>query len=1150
MKNTWYAPNYFINTAGHINLVVHTGKDTATPVGIIIEAKKPGNKNEMINRENLNKKAMQELLLYYFRERVTNNNLELKHLVVTNSIEWFIIDAQEFEKYFISNTKLLNLFKAFETGKLASKKIDFFYSEIAAPYIEEIKQDIIYTYFTITDYENIIRSSDKDADNQLIGLYKVLSPQHLLKLHFANDSNALDQSFYNELLYIMGLSEERTAGKHIIVRNKPSERKEGSLIENTIFQLSHTIDSENTQFEIALGLTLLWINRILFLKLLESQQLQYQKKNPEYTFLNIGRIKNYGDLNTLFFKVLALEPKNRPEHIRKQFVNIPYLNSSLFDMTDMEKSYFSIANLPRIDMPLYPGTVLKNSNGNKRKGSIDALQYIFEFLDAYDFAGEGSEEIQEENKTLINASVLGLIFEKINGYRDGSYFTPGFITTYICRETIRQVVIDKFNTVKGWNVVSFDELYNTISIKDIKEANTIINSITICDPAVGSGHFLVSALNELIAIKSDLGILADANGCKLKSCIAEVVNDELMLFDEEHKFYTYNVNNAESRRIQQTIFQEKRRIIENSLFGVDSNPNSVKICRLRLWIELLKNTYYTEESGYTELETLPNIDINIKCGNSLISRFDLDIDLKDELSKLKYTVKDYQEAVYNYKNATGKAETQELNKLIKEIKDTFKGGIQNNVSLFIQKRNLLGELDALKQGELFGLSPKEQAEKEKHLHRIEGKIQENEEQIADIESNKIYENAFEWRFEFPELLNDAGYFVGFDAVIGNPPYIDSEAMIHAGQSNIRDHISSKYKYTKGNWDIYIAFFELAFLIANKNKTVSFITPDKWLTKPFGQELRTKKLDALKVLARAGRNVFIEAGVDAIITIFGKHNDFFDFVDLINSNTSIKSTVQKEIFEPPYQLDIVFSNYIQLLMNVTLKCKKLSSLHCICENACATSDAYTLKTIIKNDTKKSNISNYYKLVNTGTINKFVSRWGLKEISYLGNKYLYPIVEKEAFHRTFPNSYGEKPNKKKIIIKGLTLLDGMLDIKGEYIPGKTTIIISSQDEPLLYYLSAILNSKFAQFYINERYSASSYNGGVNFTKEMVNNFPIPNLDMSNVDHRRVYNTLIALVDTIITLKIENHAADTHELENKINRFVYEIYGLTDKEIESIK
>jgi len=213
-----------------------------------------------------------------------------------------------------------------------------------------------------------------------------------------------------------------------------------------------------------------------------------------------------------------------------QFRNVPYLNSSLFDLTETEKSCLRISGLKETAIELFSATVLKDRMGTKRKGSINTLRYIFEFLDTYDFSSEGSEEIQEENKTLISASVLGLIFEKINGYRDGSYFTPGFITTYICHETIRQVVIDKFIEAKEWKVCSFDELKNYIdnkSIVGLQEANNIINNITICDPAVGSGHFLVSALNEIIAIKSELGLLADSKGVRLKNYTAEVVNDEL-----------------------------------------------------------------------------------------------------------------------------------------------------------------------------------------------------------------------------------------------------------------------------------------------------------------------------------------------------------------------------------------------------------------------------------------------------------------------------------------------------------------------------------------------------------------------------------------------------------------------------------------------
>ena len=883
LKKILYGEEYFINTKGRMDLVIHNGKDAKTPVGIIIEAKKTSNKHEMISRNNLNAKAMHELLLYYFRETIDNKNVELKHLVITNTIEWFIFDAHEFSRFFSYDKKLVNLYTDFKNGSLLEKSTDFFYTKIAAPSIDKVKNELLYAYFNITDYEPIIRGANRDADNKLIGLYKLLSPEHLLKLPFANDSNTLNQAFYVELLYIMGLSEKRDGSMKVIVRNKPEERKEGSLIESAIFQLSDYTTNKNMLFEIALELTITWINRILFLKLLESQQIKYQKGNTDYAFLNIEKVRNYTDLNTLFFKVLAQETKSRSESIQKRFAYVPYLNSSLFDMTETEKLYFPIVSLPETELSIFHGTVLKDSMGNKRKGTINTLSYIFEFLDAYDFSSEGSEEIQEERKTLISASVLGLIFEKINGYKDGSFFTPGFITAYVCRETIRQVVVDKFNEVKGWNASSFDELRNYIgnkSIADIQEANTVINSITICDPAVGSGHFLVSALNEIISIKSDLGILADSKGVRLKNFTVEVINDELMIFDEDHNFYTYNVNNAESRRIQEAIFDEKRRIIEGSLFGVDINSNSVKICCLRLWVELLKNAYYTEESDYAELETLPNLDVNIKCGNSLISLFLLDIALKKELSKLKYTVKDYQEAVKKYKNATSKIEKHELKNLIKAINDNFRGGIQNNTALSIKKGKLHDELAALGQGELFGLSSQEQAKKEKRLNEIEQKIREINHQIEEIENNRIYENAFEWRFEFPEVLSDDGDFTGFDAIIGNPPYIQLQDN-HGELADIYSIIG--YECFSRSGDIYQLFYECGYKLLKEKRYLCFITSNKWMRAAYGEKTRNffaDKANPKILIDFAGQRVFESATVDVNIILLEKKENEHQTVSCI------------------------------------------------------------------------------------------------------------------------------------------------------------------------------------------------------------------------------------------------------------------------------
>jgi len=598
-------------------------------------------------------------------------------------------------------------------------------------------------------------------------------------LPFANDSNRLDKAFYSELLYIIGLTETKTGSKKLIERKKESDRDSGSLIENAINQLD-SLDKisrlekpaqfgdthQDRLFNVGLELAITWINRVLFLKLLEAQLIKYHKGDKSFSFLSLAKVQNYDDLNSLFFSVLARKQSDRVEIVKKIFANVPHLNSSLFEPTEVEHSTIFISNLRDESLPVFSSSVLKDSNGRRRSGRLNALGYLFEFLNAYDFSSEGSEEIQEENKTLINASVLGLIFEKINGYKDGSFFTPGFITMYMCRETIRRAVVQKFNDTKGWNCQNIDQLFD--QIRDKQEANEIINGLRICDPAVGSGHFLVSALNEIIAIKSELKILLDGKGKTLRDYQVEVVNDELIVTDDDGKLFEYNPKSKESQRIQETLFHEKQTIIESCLFGVDINLNSVKICRLRLWIELLKNAYYKSDN---ELETLPNIDINIKCGNSLISRFALNADLRSALGKNKHSIDSYRKAVQTYRNAENKEQKREMEKLINDIKGNFKTTLQGIDPNKTKLRRLEGEIYNLEnQTSLLEPTKEEKKAQDKKIAKLNNEIDKLKVEIEDVESGKIYENAVEWRFEFPEVLNDEGVFVGFDIVIGNPPY--------------------------------------------------------------------------------------------------------------------------------------------------------------------------------------------------------------------------------------------------------------------------------------------------------------------------------------------------------------------------------------------
>ena len=608
LKNSFYK-DYYVNTKNRTDLAVYLGKTAEDKIGIIIETKRPAEKYDMIKKDNLNAKAMHEAILYYLQERIEEKNDEIKHIIITNVYEWFIFNANGFEKIFYKNKQLVDNYKKWKADKKVSSLTEHFYKEIAEKYIDETDKEIPFVYFNLRDYLKILKSTKSEDEKKLIPLFKLFSVTHLLKESFLNDSNQLNKQFYQELLYIIGLEETKDKNKKVIGRRQSGSRDDGALIENTIRMLENdgaadSVESperygENKEeriFNIALELNITWINRILFLKLLEAQLVNYHRGDNKYKFLDTKTIEEYDDLYELFHEVLAKKVEDRSADVIEKFKNIPYLNSSLFEQSELEKKTIRISNLKdRSLLPIYEQSVLKNS-AKKPPEKLHTLEYFLMFLDAFDFASDSAGDIQEENKNLINASVLGRIFEKINGYKEGSFFTPGFITMYMAKETLRRAALQKFNDVKGWGCNSFNELKDKIA--DRKEANEIINSLKICDPAVGSGHFLVSTLNELLSIKSDLDVLCYRDGTRVKYYKVEVANDELSVYDEEAgEFFEYTVNEKgippeEKQKLQEALFHEKETIIENCLFGVDINPNSVNICRLRLWIELLKNAYY------------------------------------------------------------------------------------------------------------------------------------------------------------------------------------------------------------------------------------------------------------------------------------------------------------------------------------------------------------------------------------------------------------------------------------------------------------------------------------------------------------------------------------------------------------------------------
>ncbi|MFT0172420.1 Eco57I restriction-modification methylase domain-containing protein [Paraburkholderia mimosarum] len=883
----------------------------------------------------------------------------------------------------------------------------------------------------------------------------------------------LDEGFYAELLHIVGLQESVHGARRTVSRRAPHERLHGSLIELALSRLAadECQLAQEDHFALALRICIVWISRLVFLKVLETRLLTLHDDDSTYAFLNARHIRSFSDLDALCNAILGPCDVTHA----KRFAHLPRFDGSLFEPHDIEPGVLAMSALDeRATLPLYSATVLSEPSGERH-----VLAYLLDFLAAFEFstglAGGAS-------RRCLDASALGLVFEKLNGYRDGAWYTPGSVAMQLARPAVTQAALNRFNRAKGWRCTSIDQLSK--SIEDRDEARALLDSLRVCDPAVGSGHLLVSALNELLALKVRLGLLDARERAALDGCRVGITADRLCVTHANGEPLTRGSDDEAIRAIEATLFRVKRDIIERSLFGVDISADSVGMARLRLWIELLEHADFTAGAPTV---LLPNLETNLKHGNATISRFAFDAPLREAAQQ----VADYRASTARLRaTATQAARTAEAARLA-QLRDAL--------------RKRLDE---------------------------------------DGEATAHDAMAFEWRIAFADLLNDNGDFERFDAVIANPPYIDSERMINEGQRALRERLALHWPSAKGNWDLYIVFMELGLALLRPGGAMAFLTPDKWLSKPFGNALRARHIGKIERIVALGRDVFEQARVDSIITLFRESGTTAITTAQIEGETLTElAQTDKRTLEAPWPLDALLSPHFAFVQRLAGSHATLGAL-LPCENACATSDAYRLAPLIEEANGRFLAEGRYRVVNTGTLGRYISRWGSKPMTYLGRRYDEPVVDRVRFASTFANGYGAKSNAKKLIVKGLTRLDATLDLAGNTIPGKTTLILRSHDENLLKFAAALLNCPLSVFLIRAKHGASSYNGGVVFTRAMIDALPVPG-------DARVRAEVAARVSRLLAAaQSDGGEPAVIEIAREIDHILYAAFGLSAQEIELVE
>ena len=801
-------------------------------------------------------------------------------------------------------------------------------------------------------------------------------------------------------------------------------------------------------------------------------------------------------------------------------MTVPFLNGGLFDCLDEKDKdlyYDGFSDREVVkkalivpDYLFFGEEVGKNIDlsewyGDKKKKKVSA-RGIIDILKRYNFTVEENTPFDKE--VSLDPELLGKVFENLLASynpetqstarkQTGSFYTPREIVQYMVDESLvahlkRTVGDDLEEQYRQLMRYTDDEVLLTDDQK--KQIMQSLYNCKVLDPACGSGAFPMGMLQQMVHILSRI----DPDNTQWKEMMFNKAVDETSdayrtASDNERREIIADIEHSFDESVNRPDYARKLYLIENSIYGVDIQPIAIQISKLRFFISLVvdqkSNDNPVENFG---IRPLPNLEAKFVAANTLIGLDKKDASLFDsaEIKAKECELKIAKHKIFGAKTIRTKRKYRQI------VND-----LRLEIANMLKDRGAVGNAEAqqLASWDMFDQNA----------------------------SSPFFDS--EWMFNIKE---------GFDIVIGNPPYIDSETMTLLGQAELREYIVNHYKYIKGNWDIYMAFLERGLFLSNN--CLCYITPDKWLSKPFGSKFREKcMIPRLSTILHTGNKTFESATVDAIITLFlDKSNAISAYRFRKDKSIILMNTMMSESIIKPYYIDSLFSEHNSFILNMECGAMVMNQI-AKCENACATNDAYELSPYVFNINANTDSAGCLKLVNTGTIDKYANKWGVKEITYLGSKYIYPVVDKYKFRANFRAAYVRKAFSRKLIIKGLNLLDGFIDFNGEYLPGKTTLVICSDNDHDLKFMCGVLNSKLALFYIKLKYASSSYCGGITFTKDMINNFPI----QENVC---IKNEIIDKVDAILTKKRMDVDANITLEKHQIDCLVYRLYNLAYDEV----
>ena len=787
-------------------------------------------------------------------------------------------------------------------------------------------------------------------------------------------------------------------------------------------------------------------------------------------------------LEPLFFNTLNEKRKGDIADARLgENIKIPYLNGGLFEKDSIDKL--------DIDFP------------------YSYFKELMDFFAMYNFTID--ENDPDDSEVGIDPEMLGHIFENLleDNKDKGAFYTPKEIVQYMCRQSVIQYL--KTHESDEQYAEPIEQLINNGIVLPVLQTKSVasrfmqlLKNVKVCDPAIGSGAFPMGILYVLYHAIHHLQSHAEPHG------------------------------NFDST-------QTKRDIIQNNIFGVDIEQGAVDIARLRFWLALVVDA--------DEPQPLPNLDYKITCGNSLLSRYPIDAPIenvfveynKEKEEKEKMTFAKYKELVSEYTNTSNHQTKKLFRETIEDIKSAFKTELSKQIKEKLSK--LRGKIILLEGPTLFGDRTK--AEKTE-LKKLKEKLNILEKEQVDIQINKLYVDAFEWRFEFPQLLDENGLFTGFDITIGNPPYNELRDLDLSMQTALKS--SRYYDYAKGGrLNMFQFFYPLAIDISRDNGIVSMITQNSILAedsalgnrKLFFTQTDILSIDSFPERDNKQLRVFESAKMSVCICTLRKNKqpDNCSIIPIkvwlsrfMQDKHELNITVEEitEMYPEDFIIPISSNEKFSILKDI----KKKSQYHIIASAGEIDMTKYK--------SKFNNIGLGTRVITGAQIQRYyiTDTPSQGDVIYIDNQNKPRLSSKRELEVSNP----------RIVLQRITGVDSKVRIISTLINGNvycanSTNYIASDNSINIKYLLGVLNSSLVNFFIKQ----TSTN--TNITAKVLNSIPIivPSAKMKEaiiriVDYILIIKSLSS--DVIIDQYVDNDVI-ARQFENIIDALVYELYFSND-------